>query len=357
MSIASPAEARNVRDLELAAQERLDPDDFDYLTGGSDDMRTLRANEEAYAGIGIRARRLIDVREVDTAVPILGETWASPIAAAPVGFQAMFHPDGELATVRAATAAGHRMIASTLSSYPIGEIAAAAIEPVWFQLYPTDDPNVGSLLLRRAENAGCEVVVLTVDVPAIGNRERGGSRLASMLEQGSISAGNFSDIPGGWGMPAPALTWETLNWITSLSDMKVVLKGIVTAEDTALAVEHGVDGIIVSNHGGRQEESDRSTLACLPEVAETAAGRVPVMLDGGIRRGTDVFKALALGADAVCIGRPFCWGLAAFGQAGVARAFEILRIELIRIMQLVGTTSINQIDAHSVEAVATRQEG
>ena len=339
--------AANLFELEQQARRSLEGDIFDYLAGGADDMRTVRANVEAFPRVAIRARRLVDVSRVDTEVLILGETWPTPIALAPVGFQAMFHHEGELATARAAAAGGHRMVASTVSSVPIGEIAAAG-GPVWFQLYPTPDRDLTRDLLRRAERAGCPVVVLTVDVPVIGNRERGGSQLTKLLDGKGLGMGNFDGLPDEFSLAAPNWTWETLGWLRENCAMKIVLKGIVTREDAALAVEHGVDGLIVSNHGGRQEESDRSTLESLPEVAESVAGRIAVLFDGGIRRGTDVFKALALGADAVCIGRPICWGLASFGQAGVERVLEILRDEFERILCLAGVPAAREIGAGSV---------
>lgn len=349
--IVEASEARNLFDLEEVARARLDPETYDYLTGGSDDMRTTRANVDAFPQIGIRTRRLVDVTEVDTAVEVLGERWNTPIALAPVGFQAMFHEQGELETARAAATRQHRLIVSTVSSFGVDRIAEAG-GPPWFQLYPTPDPEITRTLLRRAEDAGCTVVVFTVDVPVIGNREKGESKLNALLGEGHLSMGNFAGLRGGLTLDTPAVTWETVGWLRENCSMKILLKGIVTAEDAALAVEHGVDGLIVSNHGGRQEESDRSTMECLPEVVVASEGKLAVLIDGGIRRGTDVFKALALGADAVCIGRPFCWGLAAFGQSGVERVLELLQEELQRIMRLAGTTSIDRITAAFVTGTA-----
>lgn len=333
----------NVQAYESLAREALEADDYDYLCGGADDMRTVAANAGAYARIGIRARRLVDVATIDPSVEVLGERWGSPVALAPVGFQGMFHADGECETARGAARGGHRMIVSTVSSRAVAEVADTAAGPVWFQLYPTRDRSITADLLDRAAAAGCPVVALTVDVPVLGNRERGGSRLMSMLADGRMTLGNVDDIRTGLTLPDPTLTWDFVDWLRARTSMKILLKGIVTAEDAGLAREHGVDGLIVSNHGGRQEESDRATVDCVAEVVDAVEASMPVLMDGGIRRGTDVFKALALGARAVCIGRPYCWGLAAEGAAGVARVLEILDTELQRIMALAGTPAIPAI--------------
>lgn len=335
--------AQNVFDLEAVARKKLGQDAFGYLAGGSDDERTLRANTEAYRRIGIRARRLVDVTRVDTRVELLGESHETPILLAPVGFQRLFHPQAELATARAAAGGGHRMIVSSASNHPVGRIAEAAGQPVWFQLYPTPDRTVTRALLEAAEAASCPVLVLTVDTPVFGNRERHVDFLESMIASDEVPLGNYEGLPVTGPITDPGLTWDVIGWLREVTRMRVVLKGIVTREDAALAVEHGADAIIVSNHGGRQEESDRATIECLPEVVEAVAGRLPVLIDGGIRRGTDIFKALALGADAVCVGRPYIWGLAAAGQQGVERALEIFRDELVRTMQLAGTPTIDRI--------------
>ena len=334
--------AHNIRELAALAAERLDPGVREYLDGGADDMRTLAANASRFSSVGIRARRLVDVSSVDTGIEILGERWPSPIALAPVGFQELFHEQAESGSARAAQERGQRFIASTVSSRSIEEIAAIA-PGSWFQLYPTPDRDVAGRLLERAEAAGCPVVALTVDVPVLGNRENGIDTLVAMLAEGKLKAGNFDDFEGPLSIEDPSMDWSVVEWIRERCSMKLVLKGIVTHEDVRLAVEHGVDGIVVSNHGGRQEESDRSSLECLPEVAEVAEGKCAVLFDGGIRRGTDVFKALALGADAVCVGRAYVWGLAAAGEMGAGRALDLLNEELVRIMQLAGTTSIETI--------------
>ena len=338
---------KSIRDLERRARKRLSRRAFAYAAGGADDERTLRANVEAFAELGIRCRRLVDVSEIDTSVGAFGHTLDHPILLAPVGFQSMFDPDGELATAVGAVDAGARMIASSVSSHSIGEITRACGTPPWFQLYPTTNRKVTRGLLERAEEAGSEVLVLTVDVPVLGNRERHGDHLARLLAGGE-RMGNYEGLRGDEPVLDPTMTWDVIDWLRSNCSMKLVLKGIVTREDAELCAAHGVDGVVVSNHGGRQEESGRSTIGSLPEVLDGVAGRLPVWLDGGVRRGTDVFKALALGAEGVCIGRPYVWGLAARGAEGVALAVDILRAELVRTMQLAGTPSVAEITRHHV---------
>ena len=337
------ASAQNVFQLQAAAEDRLSEAAHAYLEGGADDMRTILANRAGFHELQIRARRLVDVSRVDTSVAIFGRSLASPIFLAPVGFQGFFHPAGELATARAAAHRQHRMIVSSVSTFSVAEIASAGGAEVWFQLYPTPNRTVTRGLLRRAESAGCRVVVLTVDTPVLGNRERHATTLARLLAGGEMRMGNYEGLIGDETINDPSMTWDMVGWLKDNTSMRVVLKGIVTHEDAALAVQHGADGLIVSNHGGRQLESDRATIACLPEVIEAVHGRMPVLVDGGIRRGTDVFKALALGATAVCIGRPYCWGLAAFGESGVAQALDLLQAELVRDMQLAGTPDIASI--------------
>ena len=249
---------------------------------------------------------------------------------------------------RAAAAKKHVLIASTVSSSPIEEIAAAGEKPLWFQLYPTRDRGVTRALLDRAEAAGCSVVALTVDSPVPGNREKQIGFINKILESGRTRLGNFEGIETPGSISDPAMSWDMIGWLKARTSMKVLLKGIVTGEDARRCVENGADGVIVSNHGGRQEESNRGTMECLSEVMEGVGDNLPVLIDGGFRRGTDVFKALALGARAICIGRPYLWGLAAFGQKGVERVLELLQAELVRIMQLAGTPAIRDITGDSV---------
>ena len=337
-------QALDVFQVKAAAQRALDPAPWHYIVNGADDGKTVAANRHVFDDWQIRARRLVDVSRVDTDIELFGRSYPSPIMLAPCGNQQFVHPDGELATARAAAKGGHLMISSTVSSQPVGEIGAAGGGPLWFQLYATRHRDFMKYLLDSAERAGCDVVVLTVDGPTIGNRE-GERWFRTRSAPAATRLGNFEEYDGQKGIGDPSLTWEIVSWLRANTRMKIVLKGIVTHEDAALCVEHGVDGIVVSNHGGRQEESGRGTLDCLPEVIEAVDGSMPVLIDGGFRRGTDIFKALAQGAQAVCIGRPYLWGLGAFGQAGVERVLALLDAELVRIMKFAGTTTVASIDA------------
>ncbi len=266
-----------------------------------------------------------------------------------------FHPDGEIAVAKAAKAKGHLQILSTMTTASVEDVTAARGGPIWYQLYPTAKWAVTEALVRRADAAGCPVLVLTVDLPVISNRETA-SELARQDERDCAACHELGastyfrvdrkpmfdglDTSGLRDLDAPALTWDFISRLRNVTRMKILLKGIVTREDAKLAVDEGVDGIIVSNHGGRAEESARGTIESLPEVVEAVSGRIPVLIDSGFRRGTDIFKALALGADAVAVGRPYLWGLAAFGQAGVEAVLDILRQELALAMRLAGATSI-----------------
>jgi 4-hydroxymandelate oxidase len=354
--LAGPEHAINVMDFEVVAREKLPPAHFGYLATGVDDDATLRANREGFAQYQIRPRRLVDVQKIDMSVKLLGTTWDNPIMLAPAGSQRAFHPDGELATARAARSKGHLQMLSTATTTSVEEVIAARDAPVWYQLHPTRDWNFTRAMIRRVETAGCPVLVFTVDMPGGSNRET--LRRHQLLDSRQCSACHESggsgslrrrpmfdglDVSKVRGLPPLNLTWDFVKRLRDTTSMKVVLKGIVTREDAELAVEHGVDGLIVSNHGGRAEESGRATIESLPEVLEGTAGRLPVLIDGGFRRGTDIFKALALGATAICIGRPYLWGLAAFGQSGVEAVLEILRRELQLIMRQAGTTSVGQI--------------
>jgi 4-hydroxymandelate oxidase len=335
--------ALDVFQMKAVARQKLDVGTWHFVMNGADDGKTMNANRSAFDQWQIRVRRLVDVSRIDTKVELFGQVLKAPIILAPVGAQQSLHPDGELATARAAGDRGALMICSTMTNYSVGEITDAGPGPFWFQLYPSKNRAFMQKLIADAETAGCPVAVLTIDGPTLGNREgerwfRGqGGRKATRL-------GNFENFSGATPIGDPSLTWDIVAWLKANTRMKIVLKGIVTREDAALAVKNGADGIIVSNHGGRQEESGRGTLECLPEVLDGANGRIPVLIDGGFRRGTDVFKALALGANAVCIGRPYLWGLGAFGEDGVDRVIRILQSELKRIMQFAGTTSVDAIN-------------
>lgn len=355
--LAVPESARQALDVfqvKAAAKSRLGLAPWHFIVGGADDGRTMSANRQAFDAWQIRARRLVDVSRIDTSIELFGEKLSSPIMLAPVGDQQFIHQEGELASASAAAKRGHVMICSTVSSYSIAEIAASARGPQWFQLYPSRHRPFMKHLIDSAEEAGSRVLVLTVDGPTIGNREAE-RWFRTRSDRGAVRMGNFENFDGKKGIGDPTLNWDIVAWLRANTVLPIVLKGIVTHEDASLCLEHGVDGIIVSNHGGRQEESGRGTLECLPEVVETAGDRIPVLIDGGLRRGTDVFKALGLGARAVCIGRPYLWGLGAFGEAGVARVLSLLDAELKRIMQFAGATSVDAIDATRI--VRARRAG
>ena len=321
----------------------------------------MRANREGFRAFQVRARHLVDVSRVDTATEIFGVRYETPIVLAPAASQKAFHPEGEVAVARAARAKGHLQVLASEATASPEEVMAARGGPVWFQLYPTSDWTVTEKLVKRAEGAGAPVLVLTVDLPLGPNRDtarrfaRVDTRPCASCHDSSF-AGFVRRRPLWDGIDVsrvdndvvPGMTWEFVRRLRALTRMKLVLKGIVTREDAALALAEGVDGILVSNHGGRSEESGRSTIECLPEVVEVAGTRIPVLVDSGFRRGTDIFKALALGARAICIGRPYLWGLAAFGQPGVEAVLGLLRAELETAMRTLGTPSIRQISPASV---------
>jgi len=354
--IASPDQALNVFDFEAVAKQNLPPAHWGYMATGVDDDVTLRANRSGFSRLQIRPRRLVDVTRIDTSTEIFGTKWKTPIIISPVGSQRAFHPQGELATAKAAASRGHLQLLSTVTTTSVEEVTAARGAPVWYQLYPTARWEVTKALVKRAEAAGSPVLVLTVDLPGGRNTETLerfkliDNRTCTDCHQPGLKGRlkrrpmfDGLDMTGLTDYYAPNLTWDSVRRLKDITKMKLVLKGIVTREDAALSVEHGVDGIIVSNHGGRAEESGRSTIECLPEVIEAVGGRIPVLIDGGFRRGTDIFKALALGAKAVCVGRPYIWGLSAFGQPGVEKVLDVLRMEFELIMKQAGVTSLDQI--------------
>ncbi len=342
-------EVLDVFQMKSAARRALEPPAWHFIVNGADDQQTLEANRRAFDEWQIRVRRLVDVSRVDTGLTLFGQRLDSPLILAPAGAQQTVHAEGELATMRGASARNHLLMASTISSSSIGEIRAAGTAPLWFQLYPSPDRELMRHLLRAAENAGCAAVALTVDSPTRGNRmgERWFARVAG--RPGPAPMGNLAGYPGPPRIGDPAMTWDIIDWLRANTGLPVLLKGIVTREDAQLAVRRGVDGLIVSNHGGRQEESGRATLDCLPEVVAATRGRCPVLIDGGFRRGTDLFKALALGADAVCVGRPYLYGLGAYGGDGVAKVLSILDSELVRAMQFAGTTTLGAIGSRYLQ--------
>jgi isopentenyl diphosphate isomerase/L-lactate dehydrogenase-like FMN-dependent dehydrogenase len=336
----------NVLEYEELARPRMQQMHWDFYSGGSDDEVTLRANRTAFEHIRLRPRMLADVSTIDLSTTALGTPVSMPILVAPTAQHGFAHTEAECATARAAGKAGTIMIASTSSSRSLEEIVQEASGPLWFQLYVYPTLEVGERLVRRAEAAGYKAIVVTVDLPRLGNRERD-------KRSGFIISfeGNFVNEQKIESRSKIMLTWKDLSWLRSLTSLPILLKGILTAEDALLAIEHGIDGIIVSNHGGRQLDSVLSGIEALPEVVEAVNGRCEVYMDGGIRRGTDVLKALALGARAVLIGRPILWGLAVNGEGGVSHILEILRSELELAMVLSGRPTIASIDRSLVKII------
>jgi len=356
-----PESCLDVFDFMPLAQKKLTKWHWAYLMTGSDGDLTLKRNSEAFQEIQLRARRFIDISKIDTSVDVFGERWTSPLFVCPVGSQQAFHAEGELATARAAKARGHQMILSNMTSHHVRDVAKAYERPPWYQLYVSNDWNVTTHLVKQADSAGCPVLVLTMDSATGSNREtmwRGGTKVEAVCQSCHVNSpqGYMKEHPMYDGLADYSkvralngfITWEMIARIREMTKMKMVAKGVVTHEDAEACVAHGIDGIIVSNHGGRQEESLRATIDCLPEVVAAVKGRMPVMLDSGVRRGTDVLKALALGATAVGIGRPYIWGLSAFGQAGVERVLSLLQEEMITTMKLIGVTKAREIGPGAV---------
>jgi 4-hydroxymandelate oxidase len=357
--IASAAEALSVLDFEPVARAKLPPWHWAWLSTGGDDGGTIRANREGFDRYQIRARRLVDVGKVDTSVGLFGHSWETPIFLSPVGGHRTYNPDGELATARAAKSKRHLQVLSTVTTTSVEDVNAARGEPVWFQLYQRDDWGQTRQLLKRVESAGCPALVFTVDLLGGRNMEQFNRVFQSNRQQCGtchLNGQPLTDLrnrPMLNALSTPATpqpeigtpTWDYVKRLKDATGMKLLVKGIVTREDAELAIENGVDGVYISNHGGRAENSLRSTVQCVSEVAAGVAGRAPVLVDGGIRRGTDIYKALALGATAVGVGRPYMWGLASFGQQGVEAVLDILRRELQLIMRQSGVTSVSGIGA------------
>ncbi|EOD69265.1 alpha-hydroxy acid oxidase [Amycolatopsis vancoresmycina] len=336
---------RTIAEFEAAARERLDPAHYDYFAGGAQDEITLRENETAFQRLRLLPRVLRGGDKRDLSLTLLGAPSSMPILVAPTAFHRLAHPDGELATARAAARAGTIMIVSMAATTAIEDIAAAAPDlGLWFQLYLQPDLEFTEAIVRRAENAGVRAFVVTVDSPVLGRRERDDRNAFHDLPPG-LAVENLRDIgenrSGGTAshvrdIVMSALNWDHIAWLRSKTKLPVLIKGVLHAEDARLAVHHGVAGIVVSNHGGRQLDTVAATIDVLPEIAAAVGGAVPVLLDGGIRRGTDVVKALALGADAVGVGRPVVWGLAAGGREGVTQVLELLREDFDQALALCG---------------------
>jgi isopentenyl diphosphate isomerase/L-lactate dehydrogenase-like FMN-dependent dehydrogenase len=352
--ITDPRQALDVFDLEPVMKKNVPPAHFGYVATGTDDEATLHANREGFQKFRLRPRRLVDVSRIDMSAEILGTTYDSPIVIAPAGSNRAFHPDGEIAVAKAARSGNHLQILSTVASTSIEDAIAARGAPVWFQLYTTQRWEVAESLVKRAQSAGAPAIAVTLDVRSPANWETFVRlRRTDTRECGSCHAGdylarkpNFADIDLSGvsaGTVVTNLTWDVIKRLRDLVKVKLVLKGILAFEDAKLAADAGIDAIIVSNHGGRMEDGVGSTIEVLPEIVEAVGGRMPVLVDSGFRRGTDIVKALALGARAVCIGRPYLWGLGAFGEPGVERVLEILRGETRRAMAQLGAPSLRDI--------------
>ncbi len=361
VQLSGAQQVLNVMDFEALARAALPPAHFGYLATGADDDRTVAINHDAFSHVEIRSRRFVDVSHLDPSIRLFDQNWPTPIYLSAVSSQRAFHPDAELGTARAAASRSALMMLSNVASTAVEPVIAARGAPVWMQLYATNDWAVTSAVVRRAQSAGCTAIVFTVDNMPGRNNET--LQRAMLLDKRTCTAchiGNSHDSVHKAPMYAgldlsrvtegtpSAITWDFLARLRQIVTVKLLVKGIVTGEDAALCVSHGVDGIVVSNHGGRDEETLRSTLECLPEVVGAVNGKIPVLLDGGVRRGTDVFKALALGATAVGIGRPQGWGLAAFGQSGVEAVLDIYARELRAIMRQAGTPTIAAISPEHV---------
>lgn len=361
----------SIADMAAVAEQMLPQAAFDYYAGGSGREWTLAENERAFLRWVFRRRVLVDVTDVDTSVTALGRSHPFPVLLAPVALQRMAHPDGELATARAARAAGTTMILSTLASATIEEVAGTGVDR-WFQLYIHRDRGLTKELVERAVASGYSAIVLTVDAQEFGQRDRDernrfvpplgcdlailAGRVLGVSETPGMPEGhrpNGCDVAPAHASPLlayiaeqldPGLTWDDVAWLRSLSELPVVVKGIITGEDATRAAEAGAAAVSVSNHGGRQLDGDPASLDALPEVVEAVGDRVEVFMDGGVRRGTDVVCALALGARAVLVGRPQLWGLACGGEAGVAKVLDILRRDFALAMRLVGVRTVGDID-------------
>src|SRR5450830_640873 len=355
--IKSPKDAINVFDFEPVARKNVPPAHFGYMASGIDDEVTLRANREGFLKFQLRPRRLVDVSKIDMSTDILGVKYNSPIVIAPVGGQKSFHADGEVAVARAAKPGNHLQILSTATTSGVEEVTAARGAPVWYQLYASNNWEVAKALVLRAEKAGSPVVAVTVDRSGGRNQEtlfrlrptdtrdcsgcHDRSSLTANMKRRSMYEG--IDLASLTNTQSSAMTWEFIKRLRDTTKMKIVLKGILAYEDAVLAADAGIDGIIVSNHGGRSEDSGRSSIDALPEIVEAIKGRMPILVDSGFRRGTDIVKALCMGATAVCVGRPYIWGLGAFGQAGVERVLELMRVELYGAIQQVGAPTIKHL--------------
>jgi (S)-2-hydroxy-acid oxidase len=365
--ITSASQALNVFNLQAAAERTLPPAHYGFLMTGVLDDRTLNANAAGYLKWGILPRRLTGVMAVDRSCKLFGETFASPVLLCPVSSLKAFHTDGERAVARAARSRSALQMLSTVTGTSIEQVIADRSGPTWFQLYPTNDFAVTTQLVKRADAAGASAIVLTVDLLTGGMRRETLSRLmridtrdcSTCHERPPGGAPRFDNKPMFEGLDMsratnlnnPTLTWDYVSRIRDITKKPVLVKGLMTADDARLALKAGASGIVVSNHGGRSEESLIGTIDALPSIVTAIAGKIPVIVDGGIRRGTDVFKALALGADAVGIGRPYAWGLGAFGEDGVTAAMRLIDDELASAMRQTGVARVADIGRTSVTSL------
>lgn len=350
---AIPQDIAAVRDYEPLARERMSEAAWAYFAGGSGDEWTLRENVAAFDRLALNPRVLRDLGTATTRTTLFGCELAAPILLAPVAFQRMAHPDGELATMLAASALESAMVVSTQASVDLETLAAEASAPLWFQLYIQPDRDFTAALVARAERAGYHALVVTVDAPATGMRWR--EQRAGFALPAGIEAVNLRGMKGlppaapdallfGTPLAAAAPTWEAIGWLRERTSLPIILKGVATPEDARRAVDLGVDGLIVSNHGGRTLDGTPAAIDLLPAVVREVGADVPVLMDGGVRRGTDILRALALGARAVLIGRPYIFALAAAGAVGVAHVLRLLRAELELAMALTGCADVAAID-------------
>jgi 4-hydroxymandelate oxidase len=355
--IKTAKEAINVFDLEPVCRQNVPPAHFGYMASGIDDETTLRANREAFQKFQLRPRRLRDVSKVDMSVDILGTKYSSPIVCAPVGGQRSFHDDAESGVARAAKKGDHLQILSTMTSDPVEDVVKARGAPIWMQLYATNKWEVAAAITKRAENAGCTGLAVTIDRSGGRNQEtlfrlrpsdtrdcsgcHDNSSFQNSLKNRAMWKG--LDLSGIRNTQSSNMTWDFFKRMRDHTKMKLLAKGILAWEDAVMAADAGLDGIIVSNHGARSEDAGRGTIDALSEIVEAVKGRIPILVDSGFRRGSDVVKALCIGATAVCVGRPYIWGLGAFGQAGVERALEMLREETHAMIQQMGAPSVKDL--------------
>ena len=362
--IAKPEDALNVFDFEPVFFKNVPPAHVGYMASGIDAETTLKNNRAAFDKYYLRPRRLNDVSKLDTSVELFGVKYPNPIFICPTGGNKAFHPEGEVAVARGAKAGGHLHMLSTVASSSVEEVTKARGAPIWFQLYATSTFNVAKQLVAKAERAGCPVVAITVDRVA-GRNQEVFERLKRVDKRNCVDCHkpgiaerakklpNYAgvDITGLNNMLSATMDWDFVNRLRETTKMKVVLKGILTAEDAELAVKNGIDGVLVSNHGARSEDSGRATIDVLPEVLDGTKGKITVIVDSGFRRGTDIAKAMAMGANAVGVGRPYLWGLGAFGEPGVAKVMEILRTEFQVAMAQSGIRSVKEFTPAYVRRV------